>query len=342
MLWLIATVGNAADGLDWRQLAPLPDPLGVAGPFAGHSGGGLLVAGGAHFPERMPWDGGTKVWTDRVWFLASKQGAWKPGGKLPRPLAYGISAGYRGKVWCVGGADAQQHYREVFSLEWREDGLVTTPASPLPVPLAYAAGAVSEEGTLFVACGAETPGEKVASNRVFSATLGGPTLHWEELPPLPAQPRLLPVAAASGGRFYIFGGAALVETNGETSRQYLRDCWSYSRAEGWRRRADLPEPALAAASPAPLVQGDLWILGGDDGVLKGFKPPEKHPGFPGAIYRYTPGTDTWQASGRVPAPRVTLPSIEWDGDIVLPSGEVRPGVRSNQVWSFSKSSPLFR
>jgi len=53
----------------WKPLPPIPDPVGVAAPFAGVSGGALIVAGGANFPDRPPWQGGTKVWHDAVWVL---------------------------------------------------------------------------------------------------------------------------------------------------------------------------------------------------------------------------------------------------------------------------------
>ena len=48
--------------LEWTQLPSIPDREGFAGPFAGVSGGALLVAGGANFPDKKPWEGGTKVW----------------------------------------------------------------------------------------------------------------------------------------------------------------------------------------------------------------------------------------------------------------------------------------
>ncbi len=41
------------------------------------SAAALLVAGGANFPDRMPWDGGTKVWHDAVYALGDR-------GKAPR------------------------------------------------------------------------------------------------------------------------------------------------------------------------------------------------------------------------------------------------------------------
>lgn len=40
--------------LYWGRLAPVPDPIGVAGPVAGVSGDALIVAGGANFPNGFP------------------------------------------------------------------------------------------------------------------------------------------------------------------------------------------------------------------------------------------------------------------------------------------------
>ena len=52
-LMSIATLA-VAQSLTWNQLPSLPDPLGVAAPIAGVSGGALVVAGGANFPGKMP------------------------------------------------------------------------------------------------------------------------------------------------------------------------------------------------------------------------------------------------------------------------------------------------
>jgi hypothetical protein len=49
------------------------------------------LAGGANFPEKLPWEGGTKVWHDTVFVLEKPDAAWKVAGKLPRPLGYGAS-----------------------------------------------------------------------------------------------------------------------------------------------------------------------------------------------------------------------------------------------------------
>src|SRR5688572_14438692 len=74
-----------------RQLPALPDAGGFAGPQAGVSNGALLVAGGTNFPDKMPWEGGKKVWYDDVYVLESPAEQWKRAGKLHRPLAHAAS-----------------------------------------------------------------------------------------------------------------------------------------------------------------------------------------------------------------------------------------------------------
>ena len=65
------------ESIQWEQLPALPDKLGFAGPFAGSYNGALLVAGGANFPGKPPWEGGLKVWHNTIFFLEREP--W-PGG----------------------------------------------------------------------------------------------------------------------------------------------------------------------------------------------------------------------------------------------------------------------
>src|SRR5262245_61614359 len=128
-LALLAT--SYAHGAEWKRLAPLPDKEGFAGSFAGVSNGALLVAGGANFPDKKPWDGGKKVWSDTVFVLEKPDGSWKVAGKLPRPLGYGVSVTHGAGVVCVGGGDADRHFADAFRLEWKNGKLVTTELPPL-------------------------------------------------------------------------------------------------------------------------------------------------------------------------------------------------------------------
>ena len=111
--------------------------------------------------------------------------------------------------------------------------------------------------------------------------------------------------------------------------------WSFTMKDGWKKLADLPRPNVAAPAPAPFQQGKFLLVGGDDGSRVGFQPITEHPGFPKGILAYDPVADRWSQLEEVPAPRATVPCVEWQGKSVIPSGEVRPGVRSPEIWSLS-------
>ncbi len=330
---LLCGCGLTADPvLVWETLPPVPGNVGVAGAFAGVSGGVLLVGGGANFPDRKPWDGGRKVWHDAVFALETPGGSWKVAGRLPRPLAYGVSVSINGGMLCVGGSDSERHFADTFQVHWRDARIEISPVAPLPVPLANAAGAVVSD-TVYVVGGSEAPGEPSASGRCFTLGFDWKALQWREIEPLPGKPRILPAVGTTGGALYVIGGAALEPEGTGARRVYLRDVWRFQPGKGWQQCADLPRPAVASPSPVPAIGGFLYLLGGDDGSRVGFQPATDHPGFAKSILRYDPAGDAWQVLGEVPASRVTVPVVEWQGRFAIPSGEVRPGVRSPEVWT---------
>lgn len=317
---------------EWTRLASLPDTEGFAGGFAGVSHGVLLVAGGANFPEKKPWEGGTKVWYDHVFALEKPDGTWKLVGKLPRRLGYGVSVTSRDRVICVGGSDLLRHYADVFQLEWRDGSLVITNLIALPKPFANGSGALLGD-RLYVAGGQTSPLSTEASNEVWMLDLAAQPHEWKQVAPFPGPGRILSVAAGTDNGFYQFGGAELVANeDGSSSRRYLRGAYRYHESTGWKRLADLPHPLVAAPSPSPRDVGHIYMLGGDDGTQVGV-PTEKHSGFRPELLRYAIRSDTWAEMGKLPAPRVTVPCVEWGGAWVVPSGEMRPGIRSPEVWS---------
>ena len=65
---------------------------------------------------------------------------------------------------------------------------------------------------------------------------------------------------------------------------------------------------------------------------------DDHPGFNQDIYSYNAITDTWSKIGTFPTKTpVTTTAITIDGETIIPSGEIRPGVRSADIWSISFS-----
>lgn len=322
--------------LRWQPLAALPNALGVAGAFAGVSAGSLLVAGGANFPKGLPWEVGQKTWHDAVYRLDAPDGRWSIAGKLPRPLAYGVSITTPQGLICVGGSDATRHYPGVFRLFSDERGVRVEPLPTLPAPLANAAGALVGE-TILVCGGSTEPGERSASDQLFALDLNRVSTGWRALKPLPASPRFLAVAATHEGDLFLFGGVGLVLREGKPVRNYLRDAWRHRFGSGWQKLPDMPHPLAAAPAPAPLAGDELLLFPGDDGSLAGFQPPARHPGFSRRMLAYDTRRQTWRNAGKAPFAHVTTPCVPWRGQHVIPSGEVRPGVRSPAVWSLSIS-----
>jgi N-acetylneuraminic acid mutarotase len=346
--------------LAWSTLAPLPDDKGVAGAFAGVSGrdpqnGVLVVAGGANFPGQPPWAGGTKAWHAAAYVLPAPDAAWITATPLPRPLGYGVTASYGGRVWCVGGGDATEHVRSTVALEWDADTqkLRVEPDAlpPLPVAMAFGSG-VLVGNRLFIAGGQATPTATEGLGTFWSLDLAAPAgdRRWQEHPSWPGPKRILPVLGTSEGKVLLFSGAELVPdraaaaNSGSTAkppavtRRFLTDAYAFDPHENsWRAIAPCPVPLVAAPSPAiPLDASHLAFLPGDDGslFLKQKELAGNHPGFPRQMYVYDTRGNAWHAAGTVPTgvrPAVTTPTVAWRGGWIVPSGEVQPGLRSPQI-----------
>lgn len=329
---MVVTTGSTAHTSERERLPAIPDKEGFAGSFAGASNGTLLVAGGANFPNKKPWDGGKKRWYDTVFVLEKPGGEWKLAGKLPRPLGYGVSVTHGEGIVCVGGSDFEQHFADAFRLEWRAGKLVTTKLPPSPKPVANGCGALVGD-TLYIAGGQEKPDGPALKN-VWCIDLSAHAPQWKEVEACPGAGRILAVASGFGGSFWLASGAELV-TKGDTfERKYLRDAYRYDPGQGWTKVADLPRAAVAAPSPAPTDATGFFVLGGDDGTQLGVAP-EKHRGFAKSILRYDTKTRKWLEAGELSASRVTTPCVRWNGSWIIPSGEVRPGIRSPELWIFA-------
>ncbi len=333
---VVAAMGDAAsimaDDMDWKKLAPIPDAEGFAGPFAGTHKGVLMVAGGANFPSKKPWEGGTKVWYDDVFVLEKPAGQWRRAGRLSRPLGYGVSVSTREGILCAGGSDAAMHHAGVFRLEWSRGSIVETPMPPLPAPCANMCGAVVKD-VLYIMGGIETPAATEAKNTLWALNLKQPRAEWQVLEPLPGRGRMLSTAGAAGDSLFIFSGAALkAGPDGKPVREWLRDAWRYTPGMGWKRLADVPRVAVAAPSPAAEDDGRLLVLGGDDGSQIDVEPTN-HNGFPRGIQAFDVRNDRWEMAGDVPFSLVTTTTVRWRGRVVIPGGEAKPGVRSTEVWS---------
>lgn len=344
-MWNIARV-HAEDVGTWERLAPIPNPSGIAGPIAGTDGSSLLVAGGANFPDAPPWRGGKKVWHDRVYALVEPDGNWLDAGNLARPIGYAVCVSIPEGfaigpgVAYFGGSDAERHFTEGWLLRWHEGTLEQTPLPSLPRPCAQGCGALVGN-TIYIAGGIDAPDATAAMRQLWGLDLDHEPLVWTELEAWPGPARMLSVAAVLDDAFYLCSGVELsAGAGGKPKREYLRDAYCYRSGRGWSRIADLPRAAVAAPSAIPehSISG-FMILGGDDGSLVDFRPLERHPGFPKSILAYETDSDSWHNVGDSPVSHVTTTTVSWRNLHVIPSGEVRPGVRSPDVMSLRFPSP---
>ncbi len=316
----------------WKKLEPIPNSIGVAGSFAGVDGSVLIVAGGANFPGKKPWEGGAKVWHNAVSILPSPRDRWRAVGTLVSPLGYGVALSHPRGLLCLGGSSSTEHHRDVFFLHWTGSRLETEKVPSLPERRATMAGVLIGD-KVYIFGGTDTPNATSAKATLFALDLAEKKPEWRELEPLPAAGRILSTAGTYDGSLYIFGGVALQQNvDGKPVRQWLRDAWRYTPGRGWGRLIDLPRPTVAAPAPVPLIGGRLLLLGSDDGS-KELRLPSEHPGFSRAILAYDPLKDVWEKDGNVPQTQVTTSAVVWGNRWVIPSGEIRPGIRSPEVWS---------
>lgn len=329
---LVMLVNLTSFALDWQQLPSLPDKEGFAGMFAGVSNSTLLAAGGANFPDKKPWEGGTKLWYDRVFALEKPDGEWRVAGTLPHACGYGLSLTIDEGVLCIGGADTTTHYRECFVMSSSDNKLHFKSLPSLPQPCANMSGACIGR-TVFIAGGLATPTATSTLHTFWSLDLDHPDQGWKELPAWPGTPRMLAVAAVCDGSFFLVSGTDLhADNDGKPVRTYLKDAFRFLPEQGWSRIADLPQATVAAPTPMMGTQSFL-VFGGDDGALVNFEPKAKHPGFPHSLLRYDPTTNVWSKQAELPFANVTNPACVWRGETVIVSGEQRPGMRSPAVWS---------
>lgn len=253
-----------------------------------------------------------------------------------------------------------------------QDGVLQVRDLPnLPVPCVDGVAELVGE-TVIVAAGATNkssdPSEGfVVSRRVFGMDLSGPQgdWKWEELPwPEGARGRMHAVGGVRKGSFFLMGGRDDAASEEEAEDRifgldFLKDVYALELGtRSWRRLADMPEARSAAPrSAVPVGASHLVMLGG---VPVAFlreqiaARPEtngqglSHPGFPSSMLVYDLITDTWTGAGEMPKDvgadhetnpaastwaTVTVPVVLWDGRILIPSGEIKPGVRVPQVLS---------
>ncbi|MEZ6036953.1 MAG: sodium/solute symporter [Planctomycetota bacterium] len=333
---LLLLAGAAAqERLSWRELPPVPDAQGFGGAFVGVHLDRLIVAGGANFPDAPPWQGGTKVWYDSVFVLERGAAAWQDAGSLPQRRAYGAAVSVSGGVALLGGNDERASTDECLLLTFdpATSRARTTRLPSLPSPTAFPAAAAHGD-VVWLAAGGDGSAPDALTHAFWSLDLGAAEPRWIERAPWPGPARHKAVAAvqSDGQRpgFFLFSGEVPRRAaDGTLAYDYLRDAYRYDLVgHRWTRLGDLPVP-VAAACALPVGQSHVLVFSGSTGehVLA----PDPRPEFPRACRAYHTITDTWTEASGMPQGVVTTGAVRFGDELVIASGEVRPGVRTTAV-----------
>ena len=337
--------------LEWGELPPLPGTVGLAGAFVGVDNGALIVAGGANFSPDAPWSPdanqrGPKVWHDRIYVLPAGADEWDTRFKLDKPTAYGKAVATDDGLLLIGGCgEGDRPYDDVTLVSWDRQARTLTQEehSTLPAPSARL-GAGRIGGKVYVLPGHRLPDKTDVPRELWSLDLAKPPAErkWQiAATPCPGGARLNPATAVqtAGGAakyWYVFGGVVFeMGPDAAAGRRFLKDVYRFDpRAAGrgqapWKRLADIPVET-AAACATDLGPADVLLFGGVNGQITSL-PPAERPDNPRTVRCYHAIVDRWTDAGATPVGVVCTAAVRRDGRIVLPTGEVRPGIRTPKV-----------
>ena len=357
------------DSVKWEKIATLPNAdgspsLGYAGAINGVHEDALIVAGGANFPEKMPWEGGKKYYSSDINILQKKDGKYtwnsKVSQKLPEPIAYcGITTTPLGVVYAGGENDkgiSDKAYLIQFNPD--KDQLKLQPLPDLPVALTNL-GLSSIKNVIYAVGGDE---EKASSSRLFSLDLDSKQPQWKCLPEMPlalANSVVITQNGVDGVNLYVIGGRAKHPSG---ISQLHHTLFIYNpRSQSWKSGASVSDGTkisnFSAGNGAAVSANLILITGGDNGEvfhqietylsqIAAATTAEKkaaltarknllitnHQGFYRGMLAYNTVTDSWTRIGDLPFPaRVTSTATKWGENIILSSGEVNPGVRTPDI-----------
>ena len=320
------------------ELKSIPDAAyakGVSAPFCGVVGDALVVAGGANFPDKSLLEGGAKrVYAD-IWALSS--GEWTHAGVLPDSTAYGATFAVDGALVLAGGNICGVTTDKVYELTLQDGAAVLRALPPLPEPMEQC-GWTRDGDRLYLVGG-------VGTTAVYACTIG--EYVWTRLADLP-EPLVQPVAFASGGSLYVWGGF-----NPETLEVSDKGLVISSEVEKslWREAPSIPDGGtFVGATGATLPDGRLAVVGGvnraifaralhntpEDRIPYLSKEPDEYQ-FRQAVYAFDPASGAWTLLGADPACALAGPgvAVRPAGGLYVAGGELKPGVRSPRIFSLA-------
>jgi cyclically-permuted mutarotase family protein len=349
----------------WKQSGVLPvQPnglihMGLSGVVSGLVGDQIIIAGGNNFPEGLPWEGGIKKYYKRVIVYNNQKDTLLNTFtfNLPANVAYAAVAQLKDGIFYAGGENENGPLSSAYLIKKSKSQsfeIIELPSLPIAISNAVA---VATENAVYVLGGANKEG---ISNKVWKLALNNIKKGWTVQASMP-QPTAFAAAAIANEHIYIMGGRCK-EANG-ISKIY-KEVYAFDIENNlWEQKASLPETVSAACALA-IDNNKILFIGGDkivvfhevemlaakiavttDTTIKKELTVVKnnlqktHPGFSKDVLAYDASLNKWSPYAQLSfAAPVTTNAFLFNHKIILPVGEIKPGIRTPyiRVGSFKK------
>ncbi len=350
--------------MQWNIAANLPGQngnpsVGFAGPVTGNDKGVFIVGGGANFPDSFPWQGGKKKYYNEVYLFHCKKDQLKLVTQkfvLPESIAYPACSPTANGIFYAGGENENGISAKAWLMQWdaKTKKIIFKNLPQLPVPVSNAAA--TRIGNLVFVAGGETPTD--ASAQWVCIDLKNIEKGWKPLTNIPHPVSHTVLAALNENQIMLAGGR---KKNSNGISDLYHDVYLYDISKNeWQQKASLPY-SLSAGTGVSINKDEMVIFGGDRGntfhevektiaAIKNENDESKkqslilqknnllstHPGFSKEILHYAISSGKWDTIGEIPfATPVTTTAVEWGSCILIPSGEIKAGVRSPHILQVS-------
>lgn len=362
MLMPIEAIAQQPITLQWEIAGKLPaeageEHKGVAGAVIGWYNNILMVAGGANFPDALPWEGGKKKYHTKIALFEKRDHQFislATNDVLSTPLAYAASCITKYGIAAVGGENESGLLSSAFLFKPSTEGkaVLIEQLPSLPIPTTNAV-AVAIGDHIFI-MGGETPNG--TTNSCWKLDFANLDAGWQQTSPLP-----IPISFAYAAIVSAENKAMIVVLGGRSKTasgisNFSKAVFSYTLETGtWIQKTPLPY-AISAGSSIALHHQGILLFGGDraerftqvehklveiakaEGQLKDELILQKnqllatHPGFSNEVLLYNPTSGKTSILGKLPFPTpVTTTAHLLNEYIVIPSGEVRAGIRTPNI-----------
>lgn len=308
----------------------------------------------------MPWQGGKKNYSNQIYVLEKNKTSFQWNSKntstLPHSIAYAGSATTEKGMVIAGGDNENGISAKANLLQWNVSKQRVEIKSLPDLPVAVTAPAMTANGnTVYALCGDEA---KNSSSKCFYLNLEDRKPVWKSLPDAP-------IALANGmavfqnKKLYLLGG----RTKSATSISDLHPTvFAFDfKTNSWGQLADIfdgkTKTPFTAGAAFAVGANYIVLAGGDKGdvfhqietylslMAKATSEEVKakltakknelvlhHQGFSTDVLLYDIKQNKWSKIGNLPvAAQVTTTAAKWGKDLVISSGEIRPGVRSPKI-----------